>query len=244
MPTPQQQNQVTNQANLDPAVQPGQDQASGGMLGRLRAMAFGQASQALRPQAPVPQRTVNPGGRMLLPEDFQSMWDAHPHNYQADSSQNTSSEDVQTALGWDANQYGNTCAIRASVMFNTLGGDYAITVDRAKAAGIPRGRLAYSPTKKSYIILSAKEMWTYVSYWFGQPSMQWPAGEARFKTTEQFQTAYDSTIRAAITGKKGFVGFDKIFGYSGSGHVDLFDGELLSDAGSWYPCQSLKVWFV
>ena len=51
-------------------------------------------------------------------------------------------------------------------------------------------------------------------------------------------------IRDAVAGKKGIVAFDKIFGYSGTGHVDIFNGEQLSDATNWYPARALKIWFV
>jgi hypothetical protein len=40
------------------------------------------------------------------------------------------------------------------------------------------------------------------------------------------------------------VAFDKIFGYGGSGHVDIFNGETLSDSSSWYASQQIKLWIV
>ena len=178
-----------------------------------------------------------------LPGDFQKVWDAHPHNYQKDGSQNTSSEKMSEWLGFDPAVYQNTCAIRLSTMFNQLGGDYKITKEKAVAAGIPAGRVAFSKKTGWYYILSAKEAWTYVSAHFGQPHQSWPQGK-RFKTEDEFKTTFDSDIEPAVSGKRGIVAFDKIFGYGGTGHVDVFDGMQLSDANSWYPCQQLKVWYI
>ena len=57
--------------------------------------------------------------------------------------------------------------------------------------------------------------------------------------------AFDSEIKPEISGGKGIVVFEKLLtGYSGTGHTDLFDGESLSDAPRWYPCQRLKIWYV
>ncbi len=189
--------------------------------------------------------TAGPAGSRNggLPKDFQQVWDAHPHNYLADSSQNTDSGDLQVAQGWNPDTYSNTCAIRMSIMWNQLGGDYKITREKAKAAGLDPGRIPYSRKTGFYYILSAKEMWIYVEKYYGKPHMQWPANGRRFKTSAEFDEAYRTEIEPQISGRKGLVAFDKIFGYSGTGHVDVFNGTQLSD-GSWYPCQALKVWFL
>ncbi len=184
-----------------------------------------------------------PGGKNGLPADFQKVWDAHPHNYQADASQNTSSQKLADQLGFDPAVYQNTCAIRLSTMFNQLGGDFKITKAKAVAAGIPANRVAYSKKQDWYYLLSAKEAWTYVTAHCGQPQNSWPQGK-RFKTEDEFKTTYTSDIEPEISGKRGIVAFDKIFGYGGTGHVDVFNGKQLSDAANWYPCQQLKVWYI
>lgn len=177
-----------------------------------------------------------------LPDNFQKMWDAHPHNYQNDGS-DTSSADLQVAQGWNPDQYSNTCAIRLSIMLNQLGGDLKITREKAKGAGLDPGRIPHSKKTGWYYILSAKEMWTYLTKYAGQPHQEWPQGK-RFKTADEFQQNFDKDIEPVVSGKKGIVAFDKIFGFSGTGHVDVFDGTRLSDAPNWYPCQSLKVWYI
>ena len=193
------------------------------------------------------QLTPEDGGeKTALPEEFADMWDAHPHNYlDPEEGENTSSSELMgDVIGWRPDEFGNTCAIRLSEMWNQLGGDYKITKDKAVEAGIKRGRVFYGPTSKGYYILSAKEMWQYVSHHFGSPHEQWPKDGTRFKSSTEFQAAFDSEISSVVYSKKGIVAFDKIFSYSGTGHVDIFNGENLSDAGSWYDCQSLKVWYI
>ncbi len=180
-----------------------------------------------------------------LPQDFEAMWDAHPHNYQTDESQNTSSEKLQgKIIGWRPSEFSNTCAIRLSEMWNRLGGEYKITRDKAAAAGIKSSRVFYGPKTKSYYIVSAKEMWEYVSFHFGQPHQSWPPNGTRYKTAEKFDKAFRKEIQPVVSAGKGIVAFDKIFGYSGTGHVDLFEGESLSDANEWYPSQRLMVWYI
>ena len=191
--------------------------------------------------APPGPSSSEPGGG--LPVDFEKVWAAHPHNYQDDWEKNTSSADLQKAQGWDADQYSNTCAIRMSVMFNKLGGDYALSRTKAKQAGLDPRRLPYSRKTGWYYILSAKEMWIYMSYWAGKPHAEYPA-RGRYKDAGEFNKGFDSEIRDEISGKKGIVAFDKIFGYSGTGHVDIFDGQKLSDANEWYPSQALKLWYI
>jgi hypothetical protein len=234
----------------------------GGRPGVQTRLSVGQAGGSYEREAEATARTVISGGqldissisrapagivsrepRTPLPKKFDEMWDAHPHNYQADPSQNTSSADVQSAAGWDPNQYGNTCAIRLSAMWNKLGGKYKITPEKGVQAGLQRGRVVYAPKQQWYYLLSAKDMWTYVSHHFGQPHQSWPA-DKRFKDQEAFRTAFDSKIKPVISAKKGIVAFDKIFGYSGTGHVDIFNGERLSDAPNWYACQQVKVWYI
>lgn len=182
-----------------------------------------------------------PGGG--LPGDFEAMWEAHPHNYQDDESQNYDSGKLQEDQGWDPNQYSNTCAIRLSVMFNELGGNHLLTRKKAKQAGIRPERLPYSRKTGWYYILSAKEMWQYCEYWCGAADVEYPS-RGRFSNATEFNQKFDEEIREEISGKKGIVAFCKIFTYSGTGHVDIFNGEKLSDASDWYPSHSLKIWYV
>jgi hypothetical protein len=64
------------------------------------------------------------------------------------------------------------------------------------------------------------------------------------ESPEEFQQAFDSTIKPLITGRKGIVALERVFDYDGTGHVDLFDGETLSDSNAWYPAARLHVWYV
>lgn len=173
-------------------------------------------------------------------EAFQQMWDAHPHNYLADDSENTSSEEVREEHGLP-DYLQNTCAIRLSIMLNNTG--FTITPQKTAAAGIAR-KPHYSKKTKQYYILSAKEMWTYLEKNFRSADVEFPPGGKRFKDAEEFSASFDSEIRPLLDGKSGIVAFDKIFSYGGTGHVDLFNGETLSDAGSWYQCQKLKLWYI
>lgn len=228
--------------------------ASDGVIGKDTLSAMDKDTSTVNAPAPGQQQTPAGGATTQaggpsgsrnggLPDDFQQVWDAHPHNYLPDASQNTASDDLQVAQGWRPDEFSNTCAIRMSIMWNQLGGDYKITREKAKAAGIPAGRIPYSRKTGWYYILSAKEMWTYVEKHFGKPHQQWPENGRRFKNAQEFQTAFDSEIEPVVSGRKGLVAFDKIFGYSGTGHVDVFNGKQLSD-GSWYPSQALKVWYL
>lgn len=170
---------------------------------------------------------------------FQEMWDAHPHNYQDDASQNTSSDEVREEHGLPA-YLANTCAIRLSVMLNKIG--QKITPASVKAAGITRAP-TYSKKTKEYYIVAASEMWQYLTKHFRKSDVVFPQ-KGTYKTEAEFQEAYDSTIRPLVQGKKGIVAFQKIFGYGGTGHVDLFDGETLSDAGNWYPSTRIELWYI
>ena len=213
--------------------------AADGVVGKVTLLAMDGAAGAGAHTGP----SAAAGGPTGLPKNFDEMWAGHPHNYQDDSGQNTASSDVLTAQGWDPEAYGNTCAIRMSVMFNNLGGAFRITRDKAKAAGIAPGRVPYSQKTGWFYILSAAEMWTYISKWCGQPSVQFPA-RGRFAGETQFQSAFDSQIAPAVAGHRGIVAFDKIFTYAGTGHVDLFDGQHLSDSSIWYPSASVRLWYV
>jgi len=241
----------TPQGPQDAPLPARQPQAPGSARGprqaQLRGLDYAGGRQALQPGAappppPDPRADARAKGK-LEGLTFQEMWDAHPHNYQEDASQNTDSGDLQASLGWDPDQYGNTCAIRFSTMLNRLGGAYAITVEKAAKAGIPKGRLAYSRTTKAWVILSAKEAWTYATTVFGPPHRVFPKDDT-YRDSGAFDDGFEAHIEPAIQGKRGIVAFDKIFGYTGSGHVDLFDGNKLSDSGTWYASQRLRIWFV
>lgn len=202
-------------------------------------------------------RVVAAGPMLQGEQDFAKMWGNHPHNYQADASQNTSSEALRTDLGLKESDAPNTCALRMSTMFNRLGGEHALTQDKGKAAGLDKMRAGglYMPKvndkqtagAEDRVILSAKEMWTYIEHKRGRPDLVWPAPGAgradRYKTAEEAQQGVEE-LKQQLIGKKGFIAFDKIFGYGGSGHIDLFDGLTLSDANEFYPSQQIKVWFV
>lgn len=189
-------------------------------------------------------------GKEQLPkgeEGFAKMWDAHPHNYQegyegGSSEQNKSSDQVREEEGLPA-YLENTCAVRLSVMLNKMG--YKITPAKTAAAGIAR-KPVYSAKSKEYYIVAAAEMWTYINKHFRKADVTFPAN-GRWKNQEEFDKAFregDNPIEAIVASKKGIVAFDKIFGYGGTGHVDIFDGKRLSDAPDWYPCQRLQLWYV
>lgn len=172
-------------------------------------------------------------------EAFEKMWAAHPHNYQEDPSENTSSaallEEVGLPTSW------NTCAIRLSRMLNKIG--LRITPAKVKAAGISRPPY-YSKKTKEYLILSAKEMWTYLQKNFRKADAIFPGPNKTYKDSEEFQKAFEEQIKPVVKVRKGIVAFEKIFGYSGTGHMDLFDGLKLSDAPDWYPSMRLHLWYV
>lgn len=177
-------------------------------------------------------------------EEFAKMWEAHPHNYQDDEEENTSSEDVREDSGLP-DYLANTCAIRLSVMLNKMGESYRITPKKVAAAGLPR-KPVYSKKTGWYYIVAASEMWTYLTKHFRKADAIYPAS-GRWKNAEQFEAAWsggDKPIRDIVAGKKGIVAFDKIFTYGGTGHVDIFDGLKLSDAPDWYPCACLRLWYI
>lgn len=193
-------------------------------------------------------------------EAFASMWENHPHNYLPDASQNTDSGDLNEELGFKRDQFANTCALRLSTMLNRMGGEYAITVDKAKAAGLdkmrqgglylPRAKDPKTESQDDRVIVSAREMWTYLEHHMGKPDQVWPPTGRNLKRKDAEAAAAE--VEAAVQGKKGFIAFDNLqlqdengqfSGYGGSGHVDIFDGGQLSD-GSFYPAQRILVWYV
>ncbi|MCP4873244.1 MAG: hypothetical protein GY898_31510 [Proteobacteria bacterium] len=177
-------------------------------------------------------------------EGFEDMWDVHPHMNSDSDDENTSSDDVREEEGLP-DYLANTCAIRLSVMLNKLGDAYKITPRKTAAAGLPR-RPTYSKKSKSYYIVAASEMWTYLAKHFRKADAIFPKS-GKWKTEEEFTAAFedgDSPIKDLVGSKKGIVAFERIFGYSGTGHVDLFDGNKLSDSSSWYPCKRLHLWYI
>jgi hypothetical protein len=170
---------------------------------------------------------------------FERMWAAHPHNDQEDPAQNTPSEDILSAAGLPASY--NTCAIRMSIMLNQLG--LTITPQKTAAAGIKR-RPAWIAKKKQFYILAAAEMWQYLMKHFRAPDMTFPKRGAH-KDAAAFDAAWEKEIKTVVASRKGIVAFEKLLtGYTGTGHMDLFDGEKLSDSSSWYPSAKLHLWFV
>src|SRR5204862_1273847 len=108
-------------------------------------------------------------------------------------------------------------------MHNNIG--ETITPAKCAAAGLTR-KPHFSKKTKHYYILSAKEMWTYLTGAFRKPDVVFPP-KGRYKDADEFATAYENEIKPAVAGKHGIVAFDKIFTYGGTGHVDIFQGEQL-----------------
>ncbi|MBK9036427.1 MAG: DUF4157 domain-containing protein [Myxococcales bacterium] len=173
-------------------------------------------------------------------EGFQEMWDAHPHNDGWGGEEDTSSDQVREDHGLP-DYIDNTCAVRLSVMLNGIG--ETITPAKTKAAGIER-KPHYSKATKQYYILAAREMWTYLSKYFRAPDVSLPPGGKRYKDEEEFREAFDKEVKPLLAGRKGIVAFDKIFSYGGTGHVDLFNGEALSDSSDWYSSQRIMLWYI
>lgn len=169
---------------------------------------------------------------------FARMWRAHPHNYQPDVSQDTTSDALRAQHGLP-DYISNTCAVRMSIMLNSIG--ETILPANTTTAGIAR-RPHYRPNTRLYYLLAAQEMWTYLTNHFRRPDVTLPvrgvlANEAAF-------TAAFEPLKPKLAAAKGIVAFEKIFSYDGTGHVDLFDGLRLSDSPTWYPCQRLRVWWI
>ena len=212
----------------------------------LGGMSYSQQASALAPDRPVQMRKLPTGE-----EEFDKMWAAHPHAAQEEyaseggsADQNTDSDTVLSEQGLPA-WLGNTCAIRLSTMLNGLGGAYRITPAKTKAAGVKR-RPMYSRKTKSYYILAASEMWKYLTKYYRKADQYYPT-TGKFKNGAEFTKAFeegDGAIKKILAGKKGIVAFETIFTYSGTGHVDIFDGTRLSDAAMWYPCKRLHLWYV
>ena len=177
-------------------------------------------------------------------EGFDEMWEAHPHNYQDDNDENTSSDEVREEHGLP-DYLANTCAIRLSIMLNKMGEGTKITPKKTAAAGLKR-KPHYSKKTKGYYIVAASEMWTYLSKHFRKADVIFPKS-GKWKTAEEFEKAFEegtNPIKDLVSSKKGIVAFQKIFGYSGTGPVDIFDGKNLSDASEWYPCNRLHLWYI
>ena len=136
-------------------------------------------------------------------------------------------------------------------MLNRMGSDTAIDPSKAREAGLDKMRAGglflarlndpKTDSSKDRAILSAKEMWTYMEHHRGPPDAVWPP-RGRYKNAEEARKGAEE-VEEAVRGKKGFVAFDKILTYGGSGHVDLFDGQQLSD-GEWYASERIMLWFI
>ena len=178
----------------------------------------------------------------MLPEGdtgFQQVWNAHPHDYKDDPTQNSSNEEVRGEHGLPP-AFQNTCACRLSIMLNSTG--HPITPASTRAAGISRAPF-YSEKTKQYYIIAANEMWSYLSKHFRGPDAVFPA-RGQFQSADEFNAAFTAEILPLIVGRSGIVAFETIFGYGGTGHVDVFDGVTLSDSPSWYACRRLRLWYV
>lgn len=179
-------------------------------------------------------------------EGFDKMWEEHPHKNGPEDKKSgigegddISDKDLCDEQGLPT--YDHTCALRMSVMLNNLG--LPITKKSVKKAGIDPSRLTYSKETGFYYLLMASDIWTYLTNHFRAPDAEFPAS-GRYKSKKAFKKAFLSEIKEVISSKKGIVAFDKIFTFSGSGHVDIFDGMNLSDSRKWYSCEHFKVWFV
>ena len=93
---------------------------------------------------------------------FAKMWRAHPHNYQEDVTQDTTSEALRAQHGLP-DYITNTCAVRMSIMLNGIG--ETLLPANTTTAGIAR-RPHYRPNTRLYYLLAAQEMWTYLTNHF------------------------------------------------------------------------------
>src|SRR5690606_13846353 len=147
----------------------------------------GQTPAQVAPAPPPPASLVEQVRQKGLLPEFEKMWKAHPRNN--GSSESVSSRTVNANQGWDPDQYANTCAIRVSVMLNTLGGEHKITRDKAVAAGIPKHRAFYSAKTKWYYLLAASEIAQYVAHHQGKPSAVLPKS-SRYKDGAAFEADF------------------------------------------------------
>ncbi len=198
----------------------------------------GAAVTGMSPDRPaVRKKEKLPQGK----EGFEKMWAAHPHQFKSDEdihSPNMPTAELAQEIGFPSNW--STCAIRLSVMLNRLG--LTITPAKVKAAGIKRA--PYKSTKThEYLILAASEMWTYLEKHFRKADVVFPAA-GKYKNKAEFKKGFTKDIEPIVKARKGIVAFEKIFGYGGTGHVDLFDGLKLSDAPDWYPSMRVHLWYV
>ena len=168
---------------------------------------------------------------------FSRMWQAHPHNYQDDASQNITSEALRAQHGLP-DYITNTCAVRMSIMLNALG--ETILPANTTNAGIAR-RPHFRPNSKLYYLLAAQEMWTYLTNHFRRPDHIFPA-RGIYANEATCAAAFETSVKPILAASKGIVAFEKIFTYDGTGHVDLYDGLRLSDARTWYTCQRYRIW--
>ena len=182
--------------------------------------------------------------RRQLPKgegEFHEMWEAHPHNDGEGGAADTSDEELRGEHGLPE-AFQHTCAIRLSIMLN--GSGERITPARVRAAGIERPP-HYSRTTKQYYLRAASEVLKYLTKFYRKADVIFPPDGGRYKAREDFEEVFKSTIRPAIEAGKGIVAFEKLLtGYTGSGHMDVFDGMSLSDSEMWYPCQRLHLWYV
>jgi hypothetical protein len=185
-------------------------------------------------------------------DDFDAMWEAHPRNNPYGGSKNVSTPELVRQLGLPEGSVPNTCALRMSTMLNRMGGDMTVTSNKGIQAGLhemragglymPHVRDELQDGKAGRVILSAREFWVYLEKHRGKPDYEWPS-RGRFTTPEAAEEGAKH-VEDVASSKAGFVAFDKILTYSGTGHVDIFKGKELSAASSWYHSQKYKLWFV
>ncbi len=187
------------------------------------------------------ERYITSAQRGILPFTISQLWTAHPHNYQTNASDNTPSSELYIQQGWASDRYANSCAIRMSICLNRLPNG-KISKTKAISAGIPRNRVVYSSKTRWYYLVAASEITTYIMYVYGSPYIKFPRNKNAYIDEADFNNDYKTNIEPFISKYTGIVCFEKIFGYSGTGHVDVFNKTLLSDAPGWDPCKKLRFW--
>lgn len=112
------------------------------------------------------------------------------------------SPDVRKQLGGkvDDDRYENTCAIRMSATLNKVG---------RKVPNNPPGLYTVKDKDKNNIALRMKELADYLE-------KQWGKAIVRAKRPGS---------KHAFQGKQGVIAFIGIPGYTGGGHIDLWDGQ-------------------